>query len=154
MDDTRKAADLAEALAAAAGEVQRATAHALRRHGLSAAQYALLEALEAMRCGCCGEGECRCDSSYLCQNDVGGRIGTTKGNVSGLVQRLAEQGRISREPNPADRRYNAVRITAAGRKALLAARPDAEAAAAEALSPLAPDEARHLRALLRRIAPG
>lgn len=142
------------ALQEAADAVQRAAASALRAHGLSSAQYELLALLEGMRCGCCGEGECRCETSYLCQNDVSDRIASTKGNVSGLVQRLVEQGLISREPNPADRRYNAVRITASGRRVLLAARPDVETAVAERLDSLSAEEARNLTALLSRITSG
>jgi len=144
---------LRKALQAAADRSQRAMARALRPHGLTLAQYDLLVLLEGMRCGCCGEGECRCDSSYLCQNDIGGRIDCTKGNVSGLVNRLAEDGLISREPDPRDRRYNAIRITAPGRAALLRAMPDVKAAEGGVFEPLDEAEAETLASLLERLGP-
>jgi DNA-binding MarR family transcriptional regulator len=113
---------------------------ALRPHHLTLTQYEILALLEAMRCGCCGEDECRCDESYICQNDVGERISTTKGNVSGTVQRLVEDGLVSREMNPRNRRENAVRITAKGRAALFAAQPDYESAVARCFAPLDEDQ--------------
>ena len=138
------------ALEEAADAARQAAASALRPAGLTPAQYQLLDLLEGMRCGCCGEGECRCDSSYLCQNDVGSRISCTKGNVSGLVGRLVEDGLISREPDPKDRRYNSVRITAKGRAALMAARPHFTAAVHATLGCLAAPELEILTELLRK----
>jgi DNA-binding MarR family transcriptional regulator len=125
---------------------------ALRKHRLTPAQYRLLGVLEDIRCGCCGEGECRCESSYLCQNDVSETIACTKGNVSGLLSRLAAEGLISREENPRDRREKAVRITARGRLRYLAAMPDVEAAVTRAFRPLSPLELFTLSGLLRQIA--
>lgn len=140
-----------DSLRRSADALDRLAGLALRPHGITLPQYDLLEILEAMRCGCCGEGECRCESSYLCQNDVGQRIATTKANVSGLVQRLTLEGYISREPNPADRRYNAVRITARGRQVLLAARPDVERVLTSAFETLDASESQELTRLLKRI---
>lgn len=140
------------ALEGAADAARQEAAAALRAHGLTMAQYELLELLEGMRCGCCGEGECRCDSSYLCQNDVSGRISCTKGNVSGLVHRLAQEGLISREPDPKDRRYNSVRITVKGRAALMAARPAFADAVESTLAPLDAAEAAQLEGLLKKMS--
>lgn len=140
-----------KALSDAHAAAERALTSALRPHGLTPAQFELLSVLEDMRCGCCGEGECKCDSSYLCQNDVGSRIDCTKGNVSGIVQRLVQSGAISREPNPADRRYNAVRITAKGRTALFAARPAVEATLRAAFGGLSDIELDTLSRLSRRV---
>jgi DNA-binding MarR family transcriptional regulator len=139
------------ALEAAADGARRSAAAALRECGLTLAQYQLLEVLEGMRCGCCGEGECRCASSYLCQNDVGGRISCTKGNVSGLVQRLVAEGLISREPDPGDRRYNSVRVTVKGRAALMAARPHFAAAVESATRALTNEDLPALHTLLKKI---
>lgn len=140
------------ALESAASRARHLAAAALREHGLTPAQYELLELLEGMRCGCCGEGECRCASSYLCQNDVVGRIRCTKGNVSSLVQRLHVEGLISREPDPADRRHNAVRITARGRAALMAARPAFATSALETMEPMTDEETKTLTDLLLRLS--
>lgn len=143
-----------ETLEAAADTLRRIVGTALRAHGLTPAQYELLGILEGMRCGCCGEGECRCASSYLCQNAVSQRVATTKGNVSGIVQRLVADGLVSREPNPANRRENAVRITERGRRVLLAARPTVEAAVERCFAPLDAAERSCLETLLRRLGPG
>lgn len=147
----REARSVWKELEAAANALRASVADVLRKHGLTPAQYELLGVLEDIRCGCCGEGECRCESSYLCQNDVSRTIACTKGNVSGLLSRLAADGLISREENPRDRREKAVRITARGRLRYLAATPDVEDAVARAFQPLSPLEMFTLAGLLRHI---
>jgi DNA-binding MarR family transcriptional regulator len=44
------------------------------------------------------------------------RMMVSNGNVTGLVDRLVEQGLIDRRPSPRDRRAQIVSLTAAGRK--------------------------------------
>jgi DNA-binding MarR family transcriptional regulator len=44
------------------------------------------------------------------------RMMVSNGNVTGLVERLVEQGLISRRPSPSDRRAQIVRLTTAGRR--------------------------------------
>ena len=44
------------------------------------------------------------------------RMMVTNGNVTGLVDRLVEQGLINRRPSPKDRRAQIVSLTAQGRK--------------------------------------
>ena len=44
------------------------------------------------------------------------RMMVTNGNVTGLVDRLLEQGLIDRRPSPSDRRAQIVSLTAAGRR--------------------------------------
>jgi DNA-binding MarR family transcriptional regulator len=44
------------------------------------------------------------------------RMMVSNGNVTGLVERLVEQGLISRRPSPRDRRAHIVRLTAEGRR--------------------------------------
>jgi DNA-binding MarR family transcriptional regulator len=44
------------------------------------------------------------------------RMMVSNGNVTGLVDRLVEQGLINRRPSPRDRRAQIVSLTAAGRK--------------------------------------
>src|SRR3954468_12494613 len=43
------------------------------------------------------------------------RMMVSNGNVTGLVDRLVEQGLINRRPSPRDRRAHIVRLTAEGR---------------------------------------
>ena len=42
------------------------------------------------------------------------RMMVSNGNITGLVERLVEQGLVERVPHPADRRAAFVRLTAAG----------------------------------------
>jgi len=44
------------------------------------------------------------------------RMMVTNGNITGLVNRLAEQGMIARRPSPKDRRVQIVSLTAEGRR--------------------------------------
>jgi MarR family transcriptional regulator, organic hydroperoxide resistance regulator len=53
----------------------------------------------------------------LSQSDLAARLYVTKGNVSGLIDRLVEAGLVERRSAPGDRRSNAVFLTAEGRKA-------------------------------------
>ena len=48
------------------------------------------------------------------------RMMVSNGNVTGLVERLVEQGLIDRRPSPNDRRAQIVRLTAEGRRAFRA----------------------------------
>jgi len=49
-------------------------------------------------------------------SDVSKRMMVSNGNVTGLVDRLVEQGLINRRPSPKDRRAQIVSLTAHGRK--------------------------------------
>ena len=51
----------------------------------------------------------------LSQSDLATRLYVTKGNVSGLIDRLVDAGCVERRSAPGDRRSNAVFLTAAGR---------------------------------------
>jgi MarR family transcriptional regulator, organic hydroperoxide resistance regulator len=53
----------------------------------------------------------------LSQSDLAARLYVTKGNVSGLIDRLVEAGLVERRNAAGDRRSNAVFLTDTGRKA-------------------------------------
>ncbi len=53
----------------------------------------------------------------LSQSDLAARLYVTKGNVSGLIDRLVEAGLVERRSAPGDRRSNAVFLTPEGRQA-------------------------------------
>ncbi len=53
----------------------------------------------------------------LSQSDLATRLYVTKGNVSGLIDRLVDTGLVERRSALGDRRSNAVFLTDAGRKA-------------------------------------
>lgn len=78
----------------------------LRALGLSVAQFDLLSTLT--------------ESEGITQRDLAEHLYVTKGNVSGLVDRLVEADMVDRRAIPGDRRSYALHLTAAGRKAALA----------------------------------
>lgn len=74
----------------------------LRGIGLSVAQFDLLSTLT--------------EDEGITQRDLAERLYVTKGNVSGLVDRLVEAGLVDRKPIPGDRRSHALHLTAEGRR--------------------------------------
>ncbi|KAA2236237.1 MarR family winged helix-turn-helix transcriptional regulator [Salinarimonas soli] len=73
----------------------------LRTIGLSIPQFDLLSTLTER------EGST--------QQELAERLYVTKGNVSGLVDRLVEAGLVERRPIPGDRRSHALHLTERGR---------------------------------------
>jgi MarR family transcriptional regulator, organic hydroperoxide resistance regulator len=53
----------------------------------------------------------------LSQSDLAERLYVTKGNVSGLIDRLVDAGYVERRSAPGDRRSNALYLTEAGQAA-------------------------------------
>ncbi|MCA3596363.1 MAG: MarR family transcriptional regulator [Methylobacterium sp.] len=74
----------------------------LRNIGLSVAQFDLLSTLT--------------EDEGITQRDLAERLYVTKGNVSGLVDRLVEAGLVDRKPIPGDRRSHALHLTSEGRR--------------------------------------
>lgn len=77
-----------------------AVAAELRELGLSIPQFDVLSTLSEW------EG--------LTQQDLAARLYVTKGNVSGLIDRLVEAGLVERRAIPGDRRSHALHLTPAG----------------------------------------
>lgn len=50
------------------------------------------------------------------QQELAKRLYVTKGNISGLIDRLAEAGLVERRSTAADRRQHAIHLTEAGRR--------------------------------------
>ncbi|MCA0401778.1 MAG: MarR family transcriptional regulator [Proteobacteria bacterium] len=78
----------------------------LREIGLSTAQFDLLSTLT--------------EQEGITQRNLAERLYVTKGNVSGLVDRLVEAGMVDRRAIPGDRRSYALHLTPAGRQAAAA----------------------------------
>lgn len=71
-----------------------------------------------------------------------------------MVDGLESKGLVEREPDPADRRKNIVRLTAAGRAILRPARRAADEAEREFLAPLSGADADRLSGILRALIAG
>ncbi|GJD44379.1 hypothetical protein AFCDBAGC_2246 [Methylobacterium cerastii] len=72
----------------------------LRGLGLSIPQFDVLSTLT--------------EREGLTQQDLAARLYVTKGNVSGLIDRLVEAGLVERRPIPGDRRSHALHLTPVG----------------------------------------
>lgn len=81
--------------------VSSAIAAQLKGLGLSIPQFDLLSTLT--------------EQEGLSQQDLAERLYVTKGNVSGLLDRMVEAGLVERRALPGDRRSNALHLTAKGR---------------------------------------
>jgi MarR family transcriptional regulator, organic hydroperoxide resistance regulator len=79
-----------------------AVAAELRAIGLSIPQFDLLSTLT--------------EQEGLSQQELAQRLYVTKGNVSGLVDRMVEAGLVERRASPDDRRSNALHLTERGRR--------------------------------------
>ena len=80
--------------------VTAAVAGELRGIGLSIPQFDVLSTLS--------------EREGLTQQELAERLYVTKGNVSGLIDRLVEAGLVERRPIPGDRRSHALHLTPSG----------------------------------------
>ena len=87
----------------------------------------------------------------LRQTEVAGLIRLDRTTVMNMVDELEHAGFVVREPDPRDRRANAVTATPRGRKWLEKIRPAAEKIENDFLSPLSSAEQETLRVLLTRL---
>ncbi|MFK0259538.1 MarR family winged helix-turn-helix transcriptional regulator [Streptomyces sp. NPDC090445] len=87
----------------------------------------------------------------VAQADLGRRLTVDPKDMVGILNHLQESGLVLRTPDPADGRKNAVTITPEGKVVLARCAALAEAANAELLAPLSPEEQHQLRALLTRV---
>lgn len=116
--------------------VTAAMAGELRSLGLSIPQFDALSTLT--------------EREGLTQQDLAARLYVTKGNVSGLVDRLVEAGWVERRAIPGDRRSHALHLTPVG--TALAARGIAaqKAYVARTLGRLAPEDIAAFEGLVQR----
>lgn len=108
----------------------------LREIGLSIPQFDVLSALS--------------DHAGITQVDLAQRLFVTKGNVSGLIDRLVDTGLVERRRGAPDRRSHALFLTEKGRRLAIAGLDRQKALLATTLGRLTPDELGSLHRLLGR----
>ena len=120
------------------GLVVRCAEKELKATGLTLPQFDVITQLGAQE-GCCTQ-EALCD-----------RLLVTKGNVSGLISRMAQEGLVSRQEAPSDRRCNRVQLTDKGRRLFESVMPDHNACLDGLFSTLSCKEQEQLRDLLGKL---
>lgn len=89
--------------------------------------------------------------SGLTMSELSAQLLVSNGNVTGLVQRLVQDGLVAREASAKDRRIQRVALTDAGRKAFAAMAAEHERWIDEMFSGLSEDEAEELGSLLQKL---
>ena len=95
--------DLISAVMATADAFMRESQRLFRPHGLTGAQYNLLNVIAESAAG-------------LSQRELSDRLVVDRSNVTGLLDRMEAAGWVKRTDHPEDRRVYQVVLTAAGRK--------------------------------------
>ena len=88
----------------------------------------------------------------LRMSDLSGVLRVSNGNVTGIIDRLAEDGLVMRVPVAGDRRATLVRLTAKGAEVFARQAAEHEGWIDAMLSELSADEARSYAARLRTLA--
>jgi len=117
--------------------LQSRVAALLQRHNLTVPQFEVLSTLAVSDC--------------TNQQELAQRLQVTKGNLVGLIDRMAERGWVERVQVPEDRRVNKVRITKGGHEILDSAFPEQVAAVENMMAGLESDELSILQTLLRKL---
>lgn len=89
----------------------------------------------------------------MSQRELGRMIGVDPRNLVAIIDLLEARRLAERQPDAADRRRRAIRLTPAGGELLEELRRGGEALEREMLAPLAPEERATLRTLLLRLVP-
>jgi DNA-binding MarR family transcriptional regulator len=95
--------ELITAVVAASDALLRESQKFFRPHGLTAAQYNVLNLLSGSPPG-------------LSQRELGDALVVDRSNVTGLLDRMEKAGWVKRSNDPVDRRVYRVSLTPAGRK--------------------------------------
>jgi DNA-binding MarR family transcriptional regulator len=88
----------------------------------------------------------------ISQQELAERLLVTKGNVTGIVKRLAARGLVRRKGDPADRRTKRLQITAKGRRLAEKALTRQAALVRDMMSHLTKTEQKTLSRLLGKVA--
>lgn len=107
------------------------------RHGLSGPQFDVLATLHRE------EG--------IMQQELAARLLVTKGNVTGVVNRMEALGWIERRPDPDDRRTNRLYLAEQGKVLFAKVNPKHDALVYEVMAEFQPGEVQAFRRLLQRL---
>ena len=91
------------------------------------------------------------DQSAVSQNRLGRMTAMDPATIQGVVRRLDERGYIKRLPDMKDRRRMVLRLTEMGHETVEELLDEVDAVSHQFLAPLAPDEQKQFRSLLKRI---
>ena len=114
--------------------------HVFSHHALTGPQFDVLATLHR------GEG--------IMQQELAARLLVTKGNVTGVLDRMEALGWIERRPDPEDRRANRLYLTDSGKGKLRAAIPEHDAVIQDAMADFGAEEVSTLFRLLRKFEDG
>ena len=119
--------------------LQTQVATLLQTHNLTLPQFEVLSTLKGAEC--------------TNQQELAQRLQVTKGNLVGLIDRLAERGWVERVQVPGDRRVNRVRITDGGREMFQKAFPEQLGVIENMMADLEEKELDALQGLLKKLTP-
>ncbi len=132
------ALELTTAVVTAADALLRESQRLFRPHGLTAAQFNVLNVLAGRPAG-------------LSQRELGDLLVVDRSNVTGLLDRMGEAGWVRRSDDAADRRIYRVTLTPAGRRLWLAVEPRYRAVAGQVAGGLAAAQRAQCLAALRHM---
>jgi len=84
-------------------------------------------------------------------SELSRRLMVTNGNLTALIGRLVQEGLVSRDPSPDDRRTQIVRLTASGKRALDSMTPEHQHWIDDLFDGLSTSERRQLFELLGKL---
>jgi DNA-binding MarR family transcriptional regulator len=117
--------------------VERQIVAVLNRHGLTLPQFDVIATLRFSE-GCT-------------QQELAERLLVTKGNVTGVLDRLEALGWVERRPDPQDRRANRLHLTAAGRRKIGQVMPEHDALVLQVMSGVSDADVKAFRKVLGEI---
>lgn len=135
------ALDLTSAVMATADVFLRESQRLFRPHGLTAAQYNVLNVLAPEKEG-------------LSQRELSDHLVVDRSNVTGLLDRMEKAGWVRRADDPADRRVYRVTLTPAGRRLWTKVEPLYRAVVSQVMQGITNRQMADCIELLNRLATG
>ena len=133
--------ELTTAVMATASVFLRESQRLFRPHGLTAAQFNVLNVLAETTAG-------------MSQRELSDHLVVDRSNVTGLLDRMEKAGWVQRADDPSDRRVYRVTLTAAGRRLWSKVEPRYHAVVAQVTRGLSMPQMTECVAILRQLAAG